>query len=125
MPQTTLKACLYCKKSFKPKSHRQIYCSTICKKTHERETHKSIKTDSVFYCAWCGKAFESQHVKKYCSRTCLLYANGSRQPKRKNTTATELARVNQLARDAGLSYGKYVGREYAKLIAHKGEQNET
>lgn len=123
------KPCLHCKELYVPNSSFQKYCSTTCKRKAEQESHKSIKVFSdkplnTFTCSWCGTSFESHYAKKYCSITCAMCANGSQKSTRKNTTATELARINQLARDAGLSYGKYVGREYAKLISHNTKENE-
>lgn len=131
MPRKGLdkKPCLYCKDLFKPNKKTQKYCSTTCKRKAEQENHKSIKVFDnkplhTFNCSWCGTAFESHYAKKYCSTTCALCANGAQKSIRKNINATELARINQLARDTGLSYGKYVGREYAKSISHSTKENE-
>ena len=123
------KPCKYCKELFKPRGGSQKYCSATCKRKDEQENHKSIKYFTnkplnTYTCSWCGTSFKNANAKKYCSTSCAACANGSQRSVRKNTTAIELARINQLARDAGLSYGKYVGQEYAKLISHNTKENE-
>lgn len=123
------KTCLICKTVFMQNTHNQLYCSKECALKAKRIEHKSVKQFinkpiDTYTCSWCGKTFESAHAKKFCSSICNQYANGARKTIRQNKTASELARVNQLARDAGLSYGRYVGREYAKLISHNTKENE-
>ena len=121
--------CMCCKQPFIPKAWHQKYCSKSCMLKEKQRDHKSIKQltekmPNIYTCSWCGKTFESAHAKKFCSSICNQYANGARKTIRQNKTAAELARVNQLARDAYLSYGRYVGREYAKLISHNTKENE-
>lgn len=120
------KKCPYCDCVFTPKTHNQIYCSSKCRKASEQLSHKrifNINSPNLYYCAWCGKGFTANRTRKYCSKVCMRYFNGAQRPKRDNANTTELARINQLARDNGLSYGRYVGKEYAKSIAHnKGEE---
>ena len=124
-----LLTCPICQTKFTQKVHNQIHCSRKCTLKAKQTEYKSVKQLenkplNTYTCSWCGKIFEAEHAKKFCSRDCLLYSNNVKKLTRKNKTASELARVNQLARDAGLSYGKYVGREYAKLINHDTKENE-
>lgn len=124
-----LLTCPICQTKFIQKIYNQTHCSRKCTIRAKQLEYKSIKQLEskplhTYNCNWCGKTFESAHAKKFCSTTCMHYARGTRKNTRQNKTASELARINQLARDAGLSYGKYVGQEYAKLISHNTKENE-
>ena len=62
----------------------------------------------TYECNWCGMSFETDHKRKYCSDDCRLKANGKRYRKKK--LAKELSSVENLAREAGMTYGQYVAK---------------
>ena len=62
-------------------------------------------------CQICGATFLSNaSVAKYCSQDCLKVSMSKRYrtQKTKRVKNNSLAEINQAARDAGLTYGKYV-----------------
>lgn len=121
MPKVLPKYCPVCKIKFQPNSGRQKYCSKKCKAIRAKERTFGL---TEFFCAWCGDAFLYPRKKKYCCKECYLQANGRGSKKQKTKDSSykpliegSLAYVNQLARDAGLSYGRYTGQIYAQKFA--------
>ena len=68
-------------------------------------------------CVVCGKKFDGWGAQKYCSKVCYAESRrvSRRQLKKKKSKAKKntrlLERVNA-AKEAGLSYGQYMAREY-------------
>lgn len=57
------KVCPQCNCSYSPTSRRQIFCSIACRaKDHTR----------IFTCHGCGKIFESDRERKYCTFECQI-----------------------------------------------------
>lgn len=75
-------------------------------------------------CEWCGETFLTyKHRSIYCSDTCRKESAYARQKayRKEAEKKTEpavitstLAETNQAAREAGMSYGKYVGMLWLK-----------
>jgi hypothetical protein len=71
-------------------------------------------------CEMCGEIFLSYRSNiKYCSDACRssvkrTYPSKKRERGEVTTPSTTLAEINQQARDAGMSYGKYVGMLWLK-----------
>lgn len=73
----------------------------------------------IKYCVICGRRFETErNNKKTCSKSCCAERNrDTARKRRKHTLAkkkqkpkiSELARIEQSAREYGLTYGRYVG----------------
>lgn len=74
-------------------------------------------------CNICGKMFEANGTRVYCSQTCSKKgkANSNRVYKKENFTIGKarktytkpklsIAQVCKLAKAEGISYGKYVGK---------------
>ena len=62
-------------------------------------------------CEGCGKEFAPNGTaQKFCTKECWQKYGAVYIPKkrRKKNVPSKLAELNQQARDAGLSYGKYV-----------------
>ena len=68
-------------------------------------------------CTWCGRSFRTvQRAQQYCSEFCAheaalqqgreRRAHGRRRKMTDNMAA--IARINSIARQHGLSYGKYI-----------------
>lgn len=104
--------CLYCGKSFKPKSDHEYFCSVSCRQSF----NLFGKKETTFVCIYCGKTFESKRRKKYCSHECYLLCNGKMRntSKPKKTKGKKkimtIAEINEAARSEGLTYGEYVAR---------------
>ena len=74
-------------------------------------------------CECCGEKFPaSRRSVKYCSDTCRKRqaaernksSYNDRQEKKSEKKPDRIVEINRLAREAGLSYGQYVAREYLK-----------
>lgn len=74
-------------------------------------------------CEICGEIFLTYRKdSKYCSDDCRAEANRRRgqerherdRNKKKQKPMSTLAETNQRAREAGMSYGKYVGLQWLK-----------
>lgn len=128
-----IKKCVACSKKFTTNMAHQICCSEEC----ARERHNTLmkerynqsctakKQDKAVYtkqCIICGKLFQTEIKQKMmCSKECQAerdrimqrdYRRKERKEKhkkRRKTGISELALVERLAREHGLTYGKYVG----------------
>jgi len=79
-------------------------------------------------CQECGKIFVKQtNNQRYCCEECKRIGQRRKsreyqkmnyvrkgQPKKKRPPS--LAEINQRARAAGMTYGKYMAKEYGKLV---------
>lgn len=92
--------------------------------------------DSSRTCLFCGGPMPKTR-RKYCSDKCCMRAcaqrkNGRRsgidynqlrrQKKRHRKSSSQLAQINQLARESGMTYGQFVGKMYAPVIERRDEQ---
>ncbi len=101
------KICECCGKEFKTSCRRGKYCSMECrdKVYKERKVRLGVRT---FYCELCGKAFESDKRRKFCTPECRRKAE--RGGKKSKKPKLSLEQVAKLSREEGLSYGRYVGK---------------
>lgn len=72
-------------------------------------------------CGVCGSEFQTNRANvKYCCNACRSEASRNYpsrkkyQPEPENVPMSSLAITNQKAREAGMSYGKYVGLQWLK-----------
>ena len=79
-------------------------------------------------CEICGVKFETHRKNaKYCSDACRKEANRknnaeknkSPYEKKEERRLDHLAEINQRAREAGMSYGKYVGMLYLEEMKRR------
>lgn len=108
--------CEECGKEFEAKVAAQRYCCQKCRDIRYARI-RGTGVEKTLTCEWCGKQFQSARKKKYCSKQCRSSFNSSIPdyidvvPKRKKTKSKKensLAKINALAKQAGLSYGQYV-----------------
>lgn len=104
--------CMYCGKQFKDNDGpvKKIYCSDACRsKWNKENTVEQPRKRYTFYCAYCGKQFETDHESDYCcSKKCKKKYNDSKKPDGLTKDAIE-------ARKLGLTYGEYKARDYWKV----------
>lgn len=110
--------CLYCgneiKISFRTKGRK--FCSTSC--NYKYHHNKAIDNTPIF-CVACGKKLSGRR-RKYCSNECKnkynneMYKNlhaevVQEEPKKRGIPKKKLSlsEVSALARQEGLTYGKY------------------
>lgn len=112
------KVCPTCSNEFELTSSGQLYCSNECKKAFKLS---SISTKlKIFTCAFCLQPFESNRKRKYCL-DCkqIAYSRKSNYNKRTSNASESLSlsldQVNALARESGLSYGKYTALHKEEL----------
>lgn len=59
--------CVVCGKEFAVKSGGTITCSAECRKIRRKEKDHKVKKCT---CAFCGKEFETLHIRRYCTAEC-------------------------------------------------------
>lgn len=124
--------CHVCGVYFRTEHSRKMTCSAECskelerrRKAAERERERAERLHKVT-CVVCGREFETARKnKKTCSIECSLklqreisrecgreYRERKRNSaaKQEKRTRENLAQINKLAQEAGMSYGKYVSR---------------
>ena len=124
--------CRVCGVYFYTEHSRKMTCSDACskelerrRKAAEREREREERLHKVI-CAICGREFETSRTnKKTCSTKCSLklqreisFKCGRNFRERKRSSAAKqekrvgenLAQINKLAQEAGMSYGKYVSQ---------------
>ncbi len=96
--------CKSCGKSFTTNANARMYCNSQCAKA-EKKKQPILWT---YTCCWCGQKFKAERKRKYCTEDCRLTANGRKKTglmlERPDLSLTDVAR---LAKEEGLSYGKY------------------
>lgn len=138
------KPCGYCGEPFEvddknPNELRRKYCSEFCKcegaNERKRERVKIGKRSYNVVCEICGKVFlTNRSTNKTCSPEChydrqkqLSRANYLRNKEKARKTAQKrvetLTEVQQKARAAGMTYGKYMEMQYIKKLQEEREQN--
>ena len=84
-----------------------MYCNEDCRTAANRK----ILGRRTFECAFCGKDFESDARRKYCSAECREDAKRENQKRKKPKKAkVSLEQINELARKEGLTYGQYFAK---------------
>ena len=85
-------------------------------------------------CKYCGNEFLTTNKNRiYCSRECSNneIAKKKREKHKQERELLEskkqnnLVKINEAARAAGLSYGKYVALQYAKTVSFDGGEDES
>lgn len=124
------KVCKECGKEFIPEAHNQLFCTKECRIEYNNTKRRGYPA-GVFEkkCQQCGKLFTTKKfTKSFCSRRCCgIYYNHFTQEHSDELTATEKAKkakyeatsealvnVALEAREAGMSYGKYVQAQFLK-----------
>lgn len=85
-------------------------------------------------CVICGKIFKPKtHNQKTCSAKCKLKRHEQQnkktraekvKPKRKRNRESELAKINRLAKESGMTYGQYMAEQYKKARNENGKINK-
>ena len=124
--------CHVCGVYFHTEHSRKMTCSDACskalerrRKAAERKREREERLHKVI-CVVCGREFETSRLnKKTCSTECSLVLQqeisrecGIEYRKRKRSSEAKqdkrvgenLAQINKLAQEAGMSYGKYVSQ---------------
>ena len=106
------KICAYseCTKVISIDNNNQKYCSPRCRYLALR-TRQALKPKD---CKWCGVS--TRNKNGFCSEDCEQQYRRSKEKKHKqhNTNFLSLEEVVRLAKEAGLSYGKLVGKMYCE-----------
>jgi len=113
--------CVICDNLFVPKSIRSKTCSPGCQKIHTRNIQKKRKMEKrknrviVKKCIICGKEFSPFRISvMMCSPECRKkrakerYQESRAEKERAEMRRESLVQINEKARAAGMSYGKYM-----------------
>ncbi len=109
-----IKICPYCGEKFVARNNAKKYCSAKCQQK-DYKTKKKLEiirhnfNISKYTCRWCGKQFESNTPVEFCSAACRKAHRQKKKTDNKKNMA-EIARINELARKEGLTYGQYLAR---------------
>lgn len=108
-----IKICACCGTEFEPRNNAVKFCSSKCRIQKHKELHKlSVLRSfniSKYTCKQCGKEFKSKVKKDFCCAGCEnIYAANRKERNRKN--ASEIVKLNDLARKEGLTYGQYMAK---------------
>lgn len=106
------KTCAYskCHKKFNSKSTKNIYCSKRCSYLAHREKNALLPKE----CKWCGTPTKNKN--KLCSEYCEQAYTHAKEAQKSKTKQDfpSIEEITNLARQAGLSYGQYVGKLYCE-----------
>ncbi|MBQ4528954.1 MAG: hypothetical protein II998_12880 [Clostridia bacterium] len=105
------KVCPYCKCSFNSRKNAKVFCRKRCAELAKKRV---LKENKSHMCQWCAKKFRSpEYRRKFCSESCRCNFVTSVMvmhcKKRKRPVKRSLEEVIRCSREAGLSYGVYVG----------------
>lgn len=123
------KTCPICLKNFTTTAKNQTYCDKYCSRIARQNSWRKKDFKEIVECPQCGTSFKNNRNKQYCSIACRnkAYANymkiyNKRKSKKNSKESTtdqihkkpdalsgkSLTQVVKLAKEAGMSYGKYV-----------------
>lgn len=109
-----MKTCEACGKKFESDVSYQKYCSHKCAVTayqikRKGEIFRQRFNKEKYTCRWCGKQFDSNTPVEFCSAACRKAHRRKKKTDNKKNMK-EIARINELARSEGLTYGQYLAR---------------
>lgn len=104
--------CKHCGEEFISAKIVQKYCSLECRRKANKKKAMGVRE---FTCLWCGLKFMSDRARKYCCDSCRDKANekrcqARRREKNKFKPKLSIDEVEILAREEGLSYGRYCAK---------------
>lgn len=113
--------CRECKKEFVGYKG-QKFCSVACKNKYIRRNKGKVRC----MCRVCGAEFLSEFKTDYCSENCRLIAynmgvSAAKKERRKSKKRDSLSEYALKARNAGMTYGQYVGQEYIENLKREGK----
>ena len=123
--QPVVKVCLCCGREFHTKIRNKKFCTPQC----STEYKNLRKSDRNLYkkCIHCNSLFTTRDSRQiYCSKECRLLHTTGKVPdsvresvakKPKPRVSPDMIDTVRAAKEAGMSYGKYVG-----LQKHKQER---
>ena len=113
--------CAICGKEFLARSNRAKYCSVQCSNSLQAEKMRRRYVPakpSTGICPVCGVEFDKRHRSRiYCSRACqkknehMDRITYDRVPKPIVDRTQEVLDIDKKAKEAGMSYGKYVAMQ--------------
>ena len=104
--------CKHCEKEFVSEKNVRKYCSSECRIKANKKKAMGVRE---FTCLWCGLKFMSDRARKYCCDKCRDNANDERcqarrRAKNKFKPKLSIDEITALAKEEGLSYGKYCAK---------------
>ena len=108
------RVCPYCKRTFTTEKNARIYCTKRCAAYIQKKKQKTKNKDKCHLCQWCAKRFRtSRYRTKFCSCSCrgefLKASNRLMLKTIKKPIRHTTSEIVRKSREAGLSYGIYVG----------------
>ncbi len=114
--------CPICGTEFTAYKNAAKYCSAKCRRKATAKMKQERKAEEVYYCAYCGRAFNGRR-RKYCCKECQMKANNRTtrtMSKRKSPSdGLSLAQVEQFCREQGITYGEYTKK---RILIQRGDR---
>lgn len=108
-----VKICPCCGVEFVAKNNAVKFCSPKCRiKTNNACRKKRVMryyNVAKYTCKYCGKEFQAKVHRDFCSSGCENAYRANRKANN-NKNMKEIIRINELARNEGLTYGQYMAK---------------
>ena len=113
--------CRYCSIEFEPVRSTQLDCSPKCRhRWHQAmSAEKSGKTVYDRVCPKCGRTFRTPKESEKLCIDCRPRKKRDYNKKPKKSKKSMIVEINELARESGMSYGKYVAMQSMKSLERK------
>lgn len=113
--------CRYCSIEFEPIRSTQLDCSPKCRhRWHQAmSAEKSGKTVYDKVCPKCGKTFRTTNEAESLCIDCRPRKKKGYSKKSKKSKKSMIGEISKLARESGMSYGKYVAMQSMKSLERK------
>lgn len=113
--------CRYCSIEFEPIRSTQLDCSPKCRhRWHQAmSAEKSGKIVYERVCVKCGKTFRTTNEAESLCIDCRPRKKRDYNKKPKKSKKSMIGEISKLARESGMSYGKYVAMQSMKPLERK------
>ena len=112
-----IRICKYCSTEFTPKRSTQVCCCPRCTSRLNLARHQEASGKEVFkkQCPKCGKTFMTVGSKRKLCPDC----DAVKRKEKKLSNNKKIDLISKLARESGMSYGKYVAMQSMKPLERK------
>ena len=112
-----IRICKYCSVEFVPKRDTQLFCCARCRSRYNATKYKQAKGRDIVKkkCIKCGKTFITSELKREICLDCVA----AKRKEKKISNKEKIVSINKLARESGMSYGKFVAQTSMKPLERK------
>ena len=112
-----IRICKYCSSEFTPIRSTQVCCCRRCRSRLNLARHQESNGKEVVkkQCPKCGKTFMTVGSKRKLCPDC----DAVKRKEKKLSNNKKIDLISKLARESGMSYGKYVAMQSMKPLERK------